>query len=70
LEDALIRIAGELLYRYGDIPEQAAKNQTTKNWFDELKGIVGRVDALIRFADTGIRAIDTGSRILGLLMPG
>jgi hypothetical protein len=70
LEDALVRIAGEMSYRYGNIPEQASKHETTRNWFDEWKGVIGRLDSLIRFADTGIRAIDTSSRILALLTPG
>jgi hypothetical protein len=70
LEDALVRIAGEFTYRYTDIRERAKQDEVSENIFGRLKRIVGKVDALIRFTDSGVRLIHAGSRILALLGPG
>lgn len=66
-EEALVRIVGELVYLYPDVKSLAAKGPASGKLFDRLITILGRVDSLIRFGETGKKLLSASSFIYGLL---
>jgi hypothetical protein len=73
LQDALMRITGELYYRKNEISD-VSQNAATKTTIDRFTQIVGRLDSLTRFADTGMKVIGSAksatSHLMALLGPG
>lgn len=70
LEAALASVVGESVYLYGDAIAQAKQQPKARSWFERFSTVFARADVLLRFAETGQKAVATARRIAALLGTG
>jgi len=73
LEEALIRIAGEMSYLYPDVVKSVTsetKPSAAADLFRRLMGICGHLSALIKISPTVAKALSAGVFVYKLLVSG